>query len=73
MRRKRIWFAACLLLALVVSLPWLLRLTVFHRPVRTAFERQLGRPVEFRTLTARLLPRPALVARGLVLHAREGF
>lgn len=73
MRRKRIWFAAFLLLALVVSLPWLLRLTVFHRPVRAAFERQLGRSVEFRTLTAQLLPRPALVARGFVLHAQEGF
>lgn len=73
MRRKRIGFALVFLLALVVSLPFLLNLEVFRLRVHQALERQLGRPVELASLTAELLPRPGFVARGVVIYDREEF
>ena len=51
MRRKRLWVAAFLLLALVLSLPLLLNLEMFRGPVHRALERELGRPVELASLT----------------------
>ncbi|MGH9789083.1 MAG: AsmA family protein [Candidatus Acidiferrales bacterium] len=73
MRRKRLWIALLLLGALVLSLPLLVNLEVFRTPVHRALERQVGRRVEFSALTARLLPRPGIVARGVLVHEEEGF
>ncbi|MGH9862016.1 MAG: AsmA family protein [Candidatus Acidiferrales bacterium] len=73
MRRRRGWLAALMLLAAVLALPFLLNLNLFRTPVRRALERHLGRPVEMASLTARLLPRPALVAGGVVVGEEKEF
>lgn len=73
MRRKRRWLAALLLLALVLSLPLLVNLEVFRRQVERALARQLGREVEFVSLTARLLPQPGVVVRQVKIAEQEGF
>ncbi len=73
MRRKRLWIALLLLLALVLSLPLLVNLEIFRTPVHRALERELGRKVEFAGLTARLLPRPGIVARRVLVHEEDGF
>lgn len=73
MPRKKRWWAALVLLALVFFLPLLFNLEVLHEPVQRAVERQLGREIEFATLTARLLPRPGVVGRRVVVHEQEGF
>ena len=73
MRRKRLWVAAFLLLALVLSLPLLLNLEMFRGPVHRALERELGRPVEMASLTASLLPRPSIVAEGVMVHDDPAF
>jgi AsmA protein len=73
MRRKRLWVAAFLLLALVLSLPLLLNLEMFRGPVHRALERELGRPVELASLTATLLPRPSVVAEGVLVHDDPAF
>jgi len=73
MRRKRLWIALLLLLVLVLSLPLLMNLEVFRTPVHRALERQVGRRVEFAGLTARLLPRPGIVARRVLIHEEDGF
>lgn len=73
MRRKRLWIAVLLLLGLVLSLPLLVNLEVFRTPVHGALERQMGRRVEFAALTARLLPRPGIVARRVLIHEEDGF
>lgn len=73
MRRKRLWLAGLLLLGLVLSLPLLLNLEVFRQSVHRAVERQLGRRVEFASLTARLLPWPVIVGRGVMVFEQEGF
>ncbi|HSC77117.1 MAG TPA: hypothetical protein VLB32_01020, partial [Candidatus Acidoferrales bacterium] len=73
MRRKRLWVAAFLLLALVLFLPLLLNLEMFRGPVHRALERELGRPVELASLTATLLPRPSVVAEGVLVHDDPAF
>ena len=73
MRRKRLWVAAFLLLLLVLALPLLLNLEMFRGPVHRALERELGRPVEIASLTARLLPRPSVVAEGVLVHDEPVF
>ena len=73
MRRKRGWLVALLLLALLLAAPLLMNLEVFRAPVRRAVERQLGRPVEFATLSAQFLPWPGIVGRGVVVYEQEGF
>ncbi|MGH9804033.1 MAG: AsmA-like C-terminal region-containing protein [Candidatus Acidiferrales bacterium] len=73
MRRHRRWLAALVLLGLVLALPLLLNLDVFLGRVHQALERQLGRPVEVRSLTGYLLPRPGFVGRGVIVHEQEGF
>ncbi|MBI2956719.1 MAG: AsmA family protein [Acidobacteria bacterium] len=73
MRRKRVWVAGLLLLALVFCLPLLLNLSAFRPRVHQALERRLGRPVELASLTARLLPRPGLVGRAVRVYDAEEF
>jgi len=73
MRRKGRWLAALFLLLLVLSLPLLLNLNVFRYQVHRAVERQLGRGVEFGSLTARLLPRPGMVGQRVVVYEHEDF
>ena len=73
MRRRGRWVAGLLLLGLVLFLPLLLNLDVFLGRVHLALERQLGRPVEVGSLTARLLPRPSIVGRRVIVHEQEGF
>jgi len=73
MRRKRLWIAVLLLLGLVLSLPLLVNLEIFRTPVHRALEREVGRKVEFAGLTARLVPRPGIVARGVLVHEADGF
>lgn len=72
MRRRR-WLALLVLLALVLAIPLLVNLEIFRDPVHRALERQLGRQVEFGSLTARLLPRPGMIARRVMVHESEGF
>ncbi len=73
MRRKRLWVAAFFLLVLVLALPLLLNLEMFRGPVHRALERELGRPVEMASLTARLLPRPSVVAERVMVHDDPAF
>lgn len=73
MGRRGRWLAALLLLALVLALPLLLNLNIFLGGVHRALERQLGRQVEMASLTARLLPRPGVVGRGVVVYEGEEF
>src|SRR3990170_138588 len=73
MRRKRGWLVALLLLVLLLAAPLLVNLEVFRAPVRRAVERQLGRPVEFATLSAQFLPWPGIVGRGGGVYEQEGF
>ncbi|HKZ52752.1 MAG TPA: AsmA family protein, partial [Candidatus Acidoferrales bacterium] len=73
MRRKGRWLAALFLLLLVLSLPLLLNLNVFRNQVHRAVERQLGRTVEFGSLTARLLPRPGMVGQRVMVYEHEDF
>jgi len=73
MRRKRRWLAGLFLLVLVLFLPLLLNLNVFRSQVHRAVERQLGRTVEFGSLTARLLPRPGIVGQKVMVYEREDF
>ncbi len=73
MRRKGRWLAGLFLLVLVLLLPLLLNLNVFRHQVHRAVERQLGRTVEFGSLTARLLPRPGMVGQKVIVYEREDF
>ncbi len=73
MRRKRRWLAGLVLLALVLALPLLLNLDAFRHEVHQALERQLGRRVEFASLTGRLLPRPGMLGQRVVVYEQEGF
>lgn len=73
MRRKGRWLAGLFLLVLVLFLPLLLNLNVFRYQVHQAVERQLGRTVEFGSLTARLLPRPGMVGQKVMVYEREDF
>jgi hypothetical protein len=73
MRRKRVWLVGLLLLALLLSLPFLLNLDAFHAQVHQALQRQLGRRVEFGTLTGQLLPRPGVLGRRVVVYEKEEF
>lgn len=73
MRRTRRWLAVLLLLALILFLPLLVNLEIFRQQVRRALEVELGREVELASLTARLLPRPGVVARGVMVFEQEGF
>ena len=73
MRRKRLWLAALVLLALVLALPPLLDLDAFHQQLHQALERELGRQVEFGSLSGRLLPRPGVIGHRVVVYDREDF
>jgi hypothetical protein len=73
MRRKGRWLAGLFLLVLVLFLPLLLNLNIFRHQVHRAVERQLGRTVEFGSLTARLLPRPGMVGQKVIVYEREDF
>jgi uncharacterized protein involved in outer membrane biogenesis len=73
MRRKGRWLAGLFLLLLALSLPLLLNLNVFRVQVHRAVERQLGRTVEFGSLTARLLPRPGMVGQQVKVYEQEDF
>lgn len=73
MRRKRRWLLGLFLLVLILSLPFLSNLDVFRQQVRRVLQQQLGREVEFATLRARLLPRPALVGERVMISEQEGF
>lgn len=73
MRRKRLWFAGLFLLALVLLLPFLLNLDAFRAQVHRALEQELGRKVEFASLTGRLLPRPGVLGRHVVVYERDEF
>lgn len=73
MQRKKLGLALAALVGLVLLALLLPNLEIVHRRVRRALERQLGRSVEYASVSARLLPRPGVVARGVVVHEREGF
>ncbi|MFQ5777741.1 MAG: AsmA-like C-terminal region-containing protein [Terriglobia bacterium] len=73
MQRKKLGLALLALLGLALLALFLPNLDVVHQRMRRALERQLGRSVEYASLSARLLPRPEVVARGVVLHEREEF
>jgi len=73
MVRKARWLPLLLLVALVLALPLVLNLEVFRGHVHRAVERQLGRPVEFDSLTAQLLPWPGVVGRGVRVFDADSF
>lgn len=73
MRRKRLWLSGLVLLVLVLALPLLLDLEAFHHQLHRALERELGRKVEFGSVSGRLLPRPGVIGRRVVVYDREDF
>jgi hypothetical protein len=73
MRRKRLWLAGLVLLTLVLALPLLLNLDAFHHQLHRALERELGRKVEFGSLSGQLLPRPGLIGRRVLVYDQEEF
>jgi hypothetical protein len=56
-----------------LALPLLLDLDAFHHQLHQALERELGRTVEFGSLSGRLLPRPGVIGHRVVVYDREDF